>query len=146
MGHLTYEEKFVVKPGPPYADNNDIVGDRFRTHRHPDFCQVCWSKMAGHTSLDTGTTLKTLLTDDDNDTIYAANGSGGCEPVWVRPHVVHGSACGFRKGPGASLWHATIWRSTNSICQLGMAAEGNEKAMREVIDMMGIKRTLGRQL
>ena len=141
MAHLTYEEKFVVKPGPPYADNNDIVGDRFLTYCHPDFCLVCFRKM--WLDGDWGPTgrvqvLKTNLynysrPERKNAIIYEPNGRGGTEMVLVRPHVRHGTACGWgntSSSLGANLWHATAGTDRNSICQQdGTIDEAVEKLL-----------------
>jgi hypothetical protein len=108
MGHITYEEHFLV-------DNA------------PTFCKVCRSKMyqveVGGGDLE----LKTdLINYDTQQPFYEPDGYGGCNTVAVRPHIVQGTACGYGKAGttiGADLWHGVVGGSPFPICQTKIADE-----------------------
>lgn len=129
MGHLTYEEQYVDRVSAP--DSNDIVGIRFQERCHPNFCQICFSKMYNVEVGGGDLVLKTELikfTEEGPEgrevesRIYEPDGYGGCNTVAIRPHIVHGTACGWgstKVSTGANLWHATIGTSNVSICQHG---------------------------
>ena len=111
MSHLTYEEKFGRDWHRGAAPS-------------PDFCGVCFRKMFLYDGVLKTNLLISVRSDNSTEKkdtiIYEPNGRGGADRVLVRPHVRHGTACGWgntSSSLGANLWHATTGVDRNSICQ-----------------------------
>jgi len=87
MGHLTYEEQYVVAQ---YMGKNDTYKPIYMEKCHPDFCQICFNKMYQVEVGGGATELKTDLINfteegpkphEVENRIYEPDGYGGCHKV-----------------------------------------------------------------